>query len=78
VVVIVTERYYDDGTEPTVLPHLNQRQVCRGVGCQQGRKVCPHPDECEDDSTGLERAAVFLVVMASCAAVIGFLAGLLS
>ena len=37
------EKYYSDGTEPDILPHFG---VCQGVGCQQGRKPCPHPEDC--------------------------------
>lgn len=37
------ERHYDDGTEPTILPHMR----CCGGPCNQGRKPCPAPDACE-------------------------------
>ena len=92
------EREYRDGTEPTVLPHLDQRdihpmRVCRGWGCQQGRLPCPTPATCvlaaeastelgEEDpptvSSEIERILVITIVVASCAAVIGFIGGLLS
>lgn len=35
------ERSYDDGTEPTILPHY-----CCGP-CNQGRKACPTPWACQ-------------------------------
>lgn len=91
------EREYRDGTEPTVLPHFDQRdihpmRVCRGFGCLQGRKVCPHPEHCTlpaeacndtgDESptvrSELERILLITIVIASAAAVIGFIGGLLS
>ena len=37
------KRHYDDGTEPTILPHV---RCCNGP-CNQGRKPCPAPDACE-------------------------------
>ena len=37
------ERHYQDGTEPTILPHLGG---CTGP-CQQGRVACPCPQSCE-------------------------------
>lgn len=78
----MTERYYEDGTEPTVLPHLSQQvqpmQCCRGVGCQQGRLPCPHPEQCSEKSTDLERFIVGLVVCVSVAAVLGFVVGVLT
>lgn len=52
------EKHYADGTEPTVLPHFHDTypaeeikpvRACRGSGCQQGRKLCPHPEECLAD-----------------------------
>ena len=57
------ERHYDDGTEPTILPHL-----CGCVGpCAQGRQACPHPDACllpvQEDSTPLDRTGAFLLVL---------------
>lgn len=45
----MVERYYQDGTEPTVLPHMSDKPVvrcCRGYACLQGRQVCPHPEYC--------------------------------
>ena len=37
------ERHYQDGTEPTILPHQAR---CAGP-CQQGRALCPCPELCE-------------------------------
>lgn len=39
----MTERHYDDGTEPDILPHY---MTCHGP-CDQGRKPCPCPVACE-------------------------------
>lgn len=36
------ERHYTDGTEPTILPHIQ----CSGP-CDQGRIPCPTPEACE-------------------------------
>lgn len=36
------ERHYTDGTEPTILPHIQ----CSGP-CNQGRIPCPTPGACE-------------------------------
>lgn len=40
------EKHYDDGTEPTVLPHF-----CNGP-CRQGRDKCPCPEVCESPENG--------------------------
>jgi len=37
------EHHYNDGTEPTILPHYAR---CAGP-CQQGRVACPCPESCE-------------------------------
>jgi hypothetical protein len=37
------ERHFEDGTEPTILPHFGG---CTGP-CQQGRVACPRPQSCE-------------------------------
>ena len=39
------ERHFDDGTEPTILPHYSR---CTGP-CDQGRKPCPCPISCETE-----------------------------
>ena len=88
------ERHYTDGTEPTVLPHMDPRlRICRGFSCYQGRQVCQTPEHCtlaaeastelgeEDPPTArseIERILVITIVVASAAAVIGFIGGLLS
>jgi hypothetical protein len=38
------EHHFQDGTEPTILPHLSR--CCTGP-CQQGRVACPCPQSCE-------------------------------
>lgn len=43
----MTERYYNDGTEPDVLPHFSDRGCCTGM-CQQGR-FCPQQRKIQDD-----------------------------
>lgn len=60
------EKHYDDGTEPTILPHYAR---CAGP-CQQGRALCPCPESCEaalDESilslTGKAFVAVVLAVL---------------
>ena len=35
------EHHYNDGTEPTILPHVSR--CCTGP-CQQGRALCPCPE----------------------------------
>ena len=37
------EHQFNDGTEPTILPHQAR---CAGP-CQQGRALCPCPELCE-------------------------------
>jgi hypothetical protein len=37
------EHHFNDGTEPTILPHYAR---CAGP-CQQGRAACPCPQSCE-------------------------------
>ena len=37
------EHHFQDGTEPTILPHYAR---CAGP-CQQGRVACPCPQSCE-------------------------------
>ena len=37
------EHHFQDGTEPTILPHYAR---CTGP-CQQGRVACPCPQSCE-------------------------------
>ena len=54
------ERHYDDGTKPTVLPHMR----CCGGPCQQGRKPCPTPDACELDEDEEDRLALATVIVA--------------
>ncbi len=59
------ERYYDDGTEPTILPHYGR---CNGP-CDQGRKRCPTPEACElaadaaAESDGLEAVGMLVVAI---------------
>ena len=62
------ERHFDDGTEPTILPHFTR---CTGP-CQQGRVACPCPVSCDieaalDENTwrifGLAALAVVLFVL---------------
>lgn len=66
----MTERYYNDGTEPTVLPHM---QSCSGP-CKQGRLPCPAPDACQVPPT---EAAVTLAWRAVVLVVLAVLAGLI-
>ena len=69
---------FDDGTEPTILPHYGR---CNGP-CDQGRKNCPTPEACElaatdaAESDGLE-AFGMLVVAIVVVLVIGLLAALI-
>lgn len=82
------ERHYTDGTEPTVLPHMDQKHVlpvvCRGWSCQQGRVPCQTPQECvlEDDaepiSSDLKQALYLALLLGLVSAVIGFTAGWLT
>ena len=57
------ERHFDDGTEPTILPHISR--CCTGP-CQQGRAACPCPQSCEkalDKSTLRLAGQAFLAVV---------------
>lgn len=82
------ERYYTDGTEPTSLPHFDQKHVlpvvCRGWSCQQGRLPCATPSECvlegDIERPGSElREAIFLaLLLGAVSAVLGLLAGWLT
>ncbi len=57
------EKYYDDGTEPTILPHY---RWCTGP-CDQGRKQCPTPDACElrdSSDDGLEAVGLVVAIIA--------------
>jgi hypothetical protein len=58
------EHYFTDGTEPTILPHM---QCCQGP-CEQGRKACPTPQACEidddDDIIGTTVRNALLVLFA--------------
>ena len=54
------ERHYDDGTEPTILPHM---RCCNGP-CQQGRKPCPAPDACELQEVEEEHLVFATVIVA--------------
>lgn len=69
------EKHFSDGTEPTILPHFQDTyptadqiqpvRACRGTACQQGRKLCPHPEEClEEVNTRLG----CMLLIAGCAA----------
>ena len=51
------ERHYDDGTEPTVLPHYSRH--CTGP-CNQGRLACPCPLACEFEDKAGPRAVNLL------------------
>lgn len=51
----MTERYYQDGTEPTVLPHY---MTCHGP-CDQGRNPCPCPVACEMEAPNSDELGVF-------------------
>ena len=62
-------------------------RICRGVSCHQGRQSCAHPEFCsavddqgfdEDTSNAIERVLVAIVLMVSVAAVVGFIAGVLT
>jgi hypothetical protein len=43
------DREYNDGTEPTSLPHYT---FCNGP-CDQGRKACPCPVACEREDPSM-------------------------
>jgi len=45
------EHHFQDGTEPTILPHYTR---CTGP-CQQGRVACPCPVSCEIEAALDER-----------------------
>ena len=82
------QRHYTDGTEPTVMPHLDQRNVlpvvCRGWSCQQGRLPCATPNECvlEDDlerpASEINQAIFLAVLLMLVSGVLGLLAGWLT
>ena len=59
------EHYYNDGTEPTILPHVSR--CCTGP-CQQGRVARPCPPQCYDEALG--DSALRLVVKAALAIVL--------
>ena len=58
------EHPYQDGTEPTILPHVSR--CCTGP-CQQGRVACPCPQSCE---TALDKSTLRLVGQALLAIVL--------
>lgn len=66
-----TTYLFDDGTEPTILPHYGR---CNGP-CDQGRKNCPTPEACElaadidSKSDGLEAAGLLALAIAVVAAI---------
>ena len=63
------EHHFQDGTEPTILPHYAR---CSGP-CQQGRVACPCPQSCEkalDKSTLRLAGQAFLAVVLA-AAIVG-------
>ncbi|MFO0439143.1 MAG: hypothetical protein ACK51Q_00610 [Betaproteobacteria bacterium] len=56
------EHHFNDGTEPTILPHYAR---CAGP-CQQGRALCPCPESCEaalDESSLRMAGKAFLAVV---------------
>ena len=63
----MTERYYNDGTEPDVLPHYAS---CHGP-CDQGRKKCPCPAACEAPDE-LSILGIFVKFIVGVLAMIGF------
>ena len=58
------EHHFNDGTEPTILPHQAR---CAGP-CQQGRVARPCPPQCYDEALG--DSALRLVVKAALAIVL--------
>ena len=58
------EHHFDDGTEPTILPHYSR---CFGP-CDQGRKLCPTPEACclasDTEAEGSTRAFTRPLVLA--------------
>lgn len=65
----MTERYYNDGTEPDVLPHYAR---CHGP-CDQGRKPCPCPVACEMEAPDeLSILGIFVKFIVGVLAMIGF------
>lgn len=61
------ERHYDDGTEPTIMPHMH----CTGP-CEQGRKPCPAPDACErvcTDDDGINTLGAIFIAVLACAVI---------
>lgn len=63
------EKHYDDGTEPTIMPHMH----CTGP-CEQGRKPCPAPDACERVNTdGAELEFLGAIVLAVLVCVVAVL-----
>ena len=50
------EHHFQDGTEPTILPHYTR---CTGP-CDQGRKPCPVPAACEAREDEKQSNLVFL------------------
>lgn len=56
------EKHFQD-TYPTA-DQIQPMRACRGTGCQQGRKLCPHPEECLDD---VDRRLGCITVVALCA-----------
>lgn len=72
------ERYYNDGTEPTILPHLSG---CVGP-CKQGRCACPHPDACllpdQEDGPPLDREGAYLLVLSIIAAWVAVIAAFMA
>ena len=71
----MTERYYNDGTEPDVLPHYSR---CTGP-CDQGRKPCPCPVACEshDESSYYRGLAGLILSGAGVVAVVAAVAFLI-
>ena len=59
------EHHFQDGTEPTILPHVSR--CCTGP-CQQGRVACPCPPQCYDEALG--DSALRLVVKTALAIVL--------
>lgn len=63
------ERHFEDGTEPTILPHL---RGCTGP-CQQGRVACQRPECAEqalDESVFRLVGKAFLAVVLAVAIIV--------
>jgi hypothetical protein len=62
------EHHFQDGTEPSILPHFAR---CTGP-CQQGRVACPCPESCEaalDESILRLAGKAFLAIVLAVAVI---------